>query len=206
MLYVSELQSDVFGQVPELIYLLNSVDKIGSAVVCDTESSHSETIGIRQLNSWEVLGVGATVSKCEGAVVCHNKKTALVYKHIESVRTEFGAQVLHAGFMTRKGFVRGCASDDGLAFTLSTGDSVYEILGCTGSACIVPGSVNNRSKVCTLYDLLGTLCKESGFNLLRYRTLHILNDYRRVTTTIKFKNCVEADRYRTKMYLDVMKP
>lgn len=207
MRYVSELQSDVFGQVPELIYLLNSVDRIGSAVVRDTESDYVETLDIRQLDSWETLGVGTVMMACEGIVACHSKKTALLHHHIESVRSEHGVPIGHVdgSYDVRKRFLRGYKTVGASEFIINTGDLVYEILGCLGSVCVRPGSVHNRSKACTLYELLGVLCHESGVNLLSYRTLRICNDLRRVTTTIKFYDCIETDRYLTKMYMDVVK-
>ena len=205
MKYVSEITAEVGGNQPSMIYLLNKVDYIGSALVLDTESSGEERMTIRQLDSWGTIGVGICGLSSEGSVVCHTKKTATLHHHIDAVRTKYGTPILVDD--VERVFDNGAMAgySKGRVLYLDTGKTVLDIIGLRGSVCIWPGDSSKRLKVYTLYDALGCLCRNTGVNLMSYKELHLYSDVRRTTTTIELSDSAEAKRFFTKMYLDVLR-
>lgn len=155
----------------------------------------------------DVAGVGFNPVTCSYGAVIHTKKTFKLYDYID------------AAFMIMNEKPQVFENCD--AFTICDGKASfqkrYDILdidldylrtGLFGDGTIVGVKDNlfhGREMLFSLYDFLVFICKQTHINLMQYSIVQFKNSTLSRYIQIWFKHSVEADRFFTKMLLDVIK-
>lgn len=203
MKYISGLVTVLDGDVQYVKYPIRVKSQVGYAGLSD-----GCTVDIRKLDEKTTLGVAVMPLESFVAAVCLTEKTAMLHQYIEFVSMTFGQPkemhsydccVMSAG--SSFGFVN--KSSSGLI--INTTNTAIKVAGFKGSVVTWSDRLRDSPKVMSLYDLLGEVCRETRLDVMKYEELRFVSELRGVTCIIRFKKSVEAKRYFTKMYLDVMR-
>lgn len=172
-------------------------------------SDREDPVLIGDVPRHETLGIGPSWVESCMVVVTHNAKTAALYRYIKNAVTKQAIYPIDRSWDScilendRVAFVRVDTSSNSGVIAIDTGESFIEVSAPFGSVCIRASNRRGTPEVFTLYDLLATLCKETGMNLLRYRKIILHSDSRNYTTEIEFTDTLECSRFLSKMSLDI---
>ena len=210
MRYVCDIQkTHRDGRVEHLKSSLGYLNYELTILVRDTETGEVEFLDPCECLDDECFGFASVALADTCAAACHDDKTALLYKYVVSAETvpERSQTLDNADSCTLK---ENCLIvNQGIGSTVLdirlVNDSIL-IEGNSGSVVSRQYGWNGESKVTSLYDFLGYLCRMLGINVMKYETIQLYKAGKVChTSTIKLLHTQEADRYFTKMYLDVVR-
>ena len=143
-------------------------------------------------------------------VVSNTQKTIQLHRYVIKASTERGTgridfsdcdiSILQAG-----GTVNNCGVVGKDSLAINTGLSQVSLHGILGSCACRRYRNDTRPELYNLYDILGLLCRRSQLNLMRYNRIFMYSRGWNSTTILELLHSVEANRYFTKMYMDVMR-
>lgn len=179
-----------------------------NVTVSDTNRLIKPVIGVNAVNA-PCLGAGINFESNTGIMVTHTKKTALFHKYVNLAETRIGVTPfeykesnvckLHGGVVE---FTPSEESSSGILEVWLENHSI-SCYGPSGSVVLWQSSgVVNRA-ICTLYDMFVYICREIGINLLQYETIQFCSRKRLWQTIIRLVHTKEAERFFTKMCVDV---
>lgn len=162
--------------------------------------------------SLSLLGSGVDAMLMSGYLVEYNAKTAKFLDYVEKAETIYGeySEDMRDPVLSNwdtvtldNNYVSGHAEVSGRRRIII--NTSIEAIELCGSVVSRSGSLGVNPKLMTLYDLFGELCRESGLNLLQYHRIILSSVVRSRLTEIRLKHDDEAERFFTKMYMDVIK-
>ena len=203
MRYISEVIGYPDGVVPGLWYKTPSAGNYIRLVVYDTDTNTHETFYVGEENIANVIGV----APC--AVVSYSPKTIQIHRYIKSIGTVplscAGWAMTDTCILHRPDRVQHRSVFGRFRLTIEMGEDKVTFLGPSNSVAM--RRRGNRIDVYNIYDFLGDMCRDCELNLMSYNTIRF---YTRdgedsCMTVLELEHSKEADRYFSKMYLDVMK-
>lgn len=159
---------------------------------------------------YEGLGVGVDPHFGAWVAVVHSNRTALFHKYVESAITKPKSAPI--SFEVSDNVYYGEFYQDPVGdvevIDIRMEDCRVSAFGEGGSCVYFSNSdgelLGQYSEVyCTLYDLFIHLCRETGFNLMQYNYIQLGSSEQNWCVGIKLSQSLEAQRFYTKMMLDV---
>lgn len=150
-------------------------------------------------NPLAVHGMPITYS-CH-AMVCNSAKTIAIHRFIGVEFDEREMDFASSDIMVLDGSRRAVIGNK--AIILGTLRDIVSISGKDGSVVTKQTDVNGEVKAYNLYDFLIMLCRTTGVNMLAYETVQLFNSRTQDVVTMTLSHDLEAERFFTKMLLDV---
>lgn len=209
MKYVSEIcRTSIDGQVS----YPNSINEVYNtelkAVISDTDSGYKESFRATELFDIDCLGFDSVRGAESCAMVCLTDKTAKLHRYItDATTTGDRSEILNnADCCTLNGVNTVTMKNPGsTALDIHTVDDTILVGGKLGSVAMRQTGYIGKVVIMSMYDLLGSLCRELGLNVMKYETIQLYNGRTCYTTVIRLLHSQESERFFTKMYLDVTK-
>ena len=204
MKYISRILSWRDGVVPGFMFSGSSIQEYVVATVYDTETGAEKDMSPFDLGG-DILGYAWE------ALVSNDAKTVQIHKYIESVVVEKGGNnqwamtdtcILNVG-----GRPNHILADGRIRLTVELGAAKVRVLGVDNSVWIRENGTGTFLTIYNMYNLLASLCRDCELNLMKYSTIRLYtrDGLETSMTTINLKHNLEADRFFTKMWLDVSK-
>lgn len=204
MRYISDLLTDV-GPVPSIDYIVPPgwvpTHPLVSAVIHDDESDSDLTVKPGRLSTELCLGNATN----EGVAVRYTQKTAKLFDYVYGVSSCACEPVVDLSAVdycssAYPGRVIGRHKE----LAIDTGEGAIQFAGLLGSVVHKKSRFEVTASHMTLYELLGRLCRSYGLNIMQYEAVHLYSEVECYKADIRFVHNEKADRFFTKMYLDVV--
>lgn len=205
MFYISEIALDG-KSVDSVSFQSNSLDlsciiKVSdftgnSFVSCAGDLQESEIYGLECMG-WQ---------KGRFVAVRHDLKSAMLYSHICQIsRSAIGVGFSVADRVMFSGLGYPFLNlDNSDRLQINTGQSKVELFGSAGSVSSL--RIRGSLSYVTLYDIFRFLYRESGLNIMRYNAIQLYSSYySNLAYVIQLKHDNAAERFFTKMLMDVMR-
>lgn len=204
MRYVSSILTPHGVNINSFEYPLN--DGFSHQItVSDVESQ--SVLGLDTSAGFDCIGRGLNFADATGVVVCHTIKTATLQKYVNVAEIRRGVYPLDfrdadVCIMDKREY--NLTSKTHSIISLLFGNDVVLWFGVGGS--VVRWSKMNgvEKTILPLYDLLIILCRQTGINLMSYETIQLGSRSMLWQSTVRLLHTEDADRFYTKMYLDVV--
>ena len=176
--------------------------------VHDTEDGSDTIVPIKGLLTDNIIGVGYI--GYHASIIPHTLQQATLCKYIDYAETsekkfkqsDFdGADYCCIMGYAPHNYVDGFDNHATLSILMSP--NAPELGGPFGSVVSYIPRLATFPQLCTLYDYLSLLCRSSGVNIFRYKTLHLYDNRSHNVTVIKLSQTAEAQRFFLKMWLTV---
>lgn len=186
-------------EVDSLIYCL-SVPCSYKILVQDSE------LGLLpSYTGYDCIGRGLDFAGGNGVVVKHTIKTAMLHDYINIAETRVGVKPfnykLADQYLVNKNYRYKKHGNYILDIRVPSGE--IALLGESGSCVVWTKPDMGGVILCTLYDFLVFLCHISKMNVMKYETIQIGSRDRSFRSTIRLLHTPDANRYFTKMWVDV---
>lgn len=204
MRYVSAVQ-DVHGnQIDGFEYPLS--EELNSRItVSDTASPGKDYID--RSVGFDCIGRGINFADASGVVVRHTLKTATLQRYVNVAETRRGVYPLDfkdSDICNVEKHELMLKSQSHSIISLLFGQDVIPVFGVGGSATSWSKLNGLQKTLLPLYDLLIILCRRTGLNLMSYETIQLGSRSMLWQSTIRLLHTEEANRFYTKMYMDVV--
>lgn len=212
MKYISEVIGYPDGVVPGLFYRTPSAGAYIRLGVYDTDTGETDSYCGDSVEALVKAGCFGCTGKdifSGGAVVSNSAKTIQIHQYIKSAVTRIGSSrnwALSDICILNKGGRPTHRRVDGRGrLTVEMGSDSVTMRGVGSSIGIRQNGIGTRIDVYNMYDLLGSLCRDCELNLLTYDTIRLYTRSGEDSsmTTIELLHDAEANRFFTKMWLDV---
>ena len=202
MKYVSRIET-ASGERLSLIGQSNRFEKGTRVFITDTETGVTAPVANKRVRDLDCLGVAGDVASFSTAIVRYDKVSATLYKYVNEAYSCIGTDgVVFQGADNLAG--QSVAKADGnTRIVIATSQDKYRACGKFGSVVAKQTGYNGQVSICTLYDLLGMLCRKYEMNLMSYEVIQLYSKLSSYTTTLKLSRSPEAMRFFMKMYLNV---
>lgn len=173
--------------------------------VSDTESQAE--LGIDTSAGFDCIGRGLNFADATGVVVCHTKKTATLQRYVNVAEIRRGVYPLDfkdADICVMEKHDFRLNSQTHAIISLLFGHDVILWFGQGGSVTSWSKLNGTEKVILPLYDLLIILCRRTGINLMSYETIQLGSRSMLWQSTVRLLHTEEANRFYTKMYLDVV--
>lgn len=174
-------------------------------VVHDTETNVQSCLSECSVG---VVGIGCDGFSSHHIAVTHTQKSALLHKYIRVSSTKMGFPPRNpepADVMVYPhNFVANIRDENVVPKKLDILMSV-QTLSLNDSVVVWEDVLidNSGPIICTLYDFLIFLCRHMDLNIMKYKTVQFESRNQRWFSQIDFADTKEAERFFSKMWLDV---
>lgn len=210
MNYVSAIKLDTVGLADSLSFPMGKPDKGLHLTMRSLVNGQEYSMDSSLVWHEGILGCARNAQDGRSVVICNKEHTARLHEYIEKAQTYGGtAMVESLGADTCERNARGVEfehTDGNTKLVVDTVLNTYCVCGKLGSVAWRKSSRSDSIELSTLYEFLGVLSNELGINLMSYEQVQFYSRLTSYTTTIRFKQTVEAKRYLTKMAFDVLRP
>lgn len=134
-------------------------------------------------------------------LVCNTPKTVQIHRHVGVVCDQRELDFSHSDVMVLDGSRKAVIGDKSLI--TGTLRDVVRASGPMNSAFTKQSWVSGDIEAYNLYDFFVMMCKATGLNLTAYETIHLYNSRTADVVTLELSHDHEAERFYTKMLLDV---
>ena len=181
---------------------------LGTGIVYDTVLNKHEAFG-----SWSliresgVIGAGVDSFAQVGYAVCHTPKTAMLHRYVDSYEClsgepcqSFDDEDACLMYESLIGGLSVCRPDC-KSIAIELPEESIQLFGAAGSVVMRTSGVTYS--LCTLYDLLVSMCRNGSIDILRYKRIRFFSTRLKTTSIIRLSGTVEAERFFNKMRLDI---
>lgn len=200
MLYTSDI---LVGGTASVRSLSCQSDDDVTLVLRDTDSS--DVVKRRLSDVKNCLGIGYHEGHC--ILVRHNLKSALLMRHVDKLFYGWESIEPYMGCSDRikLSLWSPCQKECVCGQRRLLLDMSDEVMNCSGDVLIRETRFVKTQQFYTLYAFLGSVCRDSGVNAMRYGLIKMFSPRYEGVVTVKLKDTAEATRFFTKMYMDVMR-
>ena len=179
-----------------------------TVVVSDMCGGESALVDSSKVDGRKIIGVAPTGYSREHVILRHDVKSVALYQHIALVRGNL--DLLSCVDYTSADMLDIGADGVVKKKLLGYKDLIIRLLqvpavrGLHGSVASLSYVFAGKVDYYTLYDFIALFCEKSGVNLMKYDSVYIScrgDD----AVQIRFKHTVEANRFFTKMWLDIVR-
>ena len=208
MKYVASIDAKPEGKVRNLLYRAWRPIEALAVTVHDTCTGEDEVLDCMSVLKLGPVGFGENVTYDGCAGVCHDIKTINLFRHVTKVESKPGvvgvdfdsSDLIEVGENGEFDFIW---AKNKRNIVIDTGHDIYNIRGKFGSVVTKFWADEYRIECYSLYDFLVLLCRRFNKNLLKYETIQLYSKNGNYTLTVRLKHTAEAERYFTKMWMDV---
>lgn len=199
MQYIADIN---VGSKTDVRSLSCHVDDNITLTLKSTDGNEVSVVRLADVKS--CLGYGYHEGHC--LLVRHNLKTALLMQYVDKFFYGWGSVQPYYDCSDRISLSlwHPCTKEITCGqrrLLINLGD---EVANCSGDVFIRETRFVKTQQLFTLYDFLGSACKDSGLNLMGYEMIKIFSPRYEGVVTVMLKQTAEAKRFYTKMFMDVM--
>ena len=208
MQYISKIETARDGRVASYMYRTWLDDSQLAITVHDTVTGEDKIAYHRNIMKLEPVGFGENVTFDACGLVTHDIKTSSLYRYIYKSESQGG--IVGLGFdasdmieMGENGELDFLWVEGKKNIIINTGHDIFNVRGKHGSVVTKFFATESRIECYNLYNFLAMMCQRFKVNLLRYHNIWFYSKNGNYTLTVGLKHTPEAERFFTKMYMDI---